>query len=227
MNELYDVLDQVPFLAGEDDETRRSFAALGVPRTVPTGNILYHAGDPCLAMYVVVSGKVKAVLAGEDGRELALHIFGPGDVCGLVAAIDDGPYTGTAITQARSRVAMIPRDRFHAWLLQRPLLQSRILVLLAQMLRHAYDRVGTHALLSVKHRLRAALLEMARAEGTLSALEELVLPRPTHQELAERVGSTRVVISRAIKTLLEEGDDIRMDGRVLRVRLTAVESNGR
>jgi CRP/FNR family transcriptional regulator, cyclic AMP receptor protein len=227
MNELYDVLDQVPFLAGEDEETRRSFAALGISRTVPRGNILYHAGDPCLALYVVVSGKVKAVLAGEDGRELALQIFGPGDVCGLVAAIDDGPHTGTAITLASSRIALIPRDRFHAWLVQRPLLQGRILIQLAQLLRHAYARVGTQALLPVKHRLRAALLDMARADGTLSALEELVLPRPTHQELAERVGSTRVVVSRAIKALLEEEDGIRMDGRVLRVRLTAVEPPGR
>jgi CRP/FNR family transcriptional regulator, cyclic AMP receptor protein len=223
MNELFDILDQVGFLAAEDEATRRSFAELGVCRTVPRGNILFHHGDPCVALYVIVTGKVKVVVAADDGRELALDLFSSGDVCGLVAAVDSGPHTGTAITQASSRIAMIPRDRFHAWLGERPLLQGRILIQMARLLRSAYERVGSQALLSVKHRVRAALLDMARSDGTLSALEELVLPRPTHQELAERIGSTRVVVSRAIKALLEEEDGIQMEGRVLRVRLQSVD----
>jgi CRP/FNR family transcriptional regulator, cyclic AMP receptor protein len=223
MNELYGVLDRVAFIAGEDEQTRRAFADLGTCRSVPRGNILFHDGDPCLALYIVVSGKVKVVLAGEDGRELALDVLGPGNVCGLVAAVDDGPHTGTAITQIASRIAMIPRERFRAWLAERPLLQGRILIQMAQLLRGAYARVGSQSLLSVKDRVKAALLDMAREDGTLSALEYLVLPRPTHQELAERVGSTRVVVSRAIKVLLEEEDGIDMQGRVLRVRLTSVD----
>jgi CRP-like cAMP-binding protein len=94
------------------------------------------------------------------------------------------------------------------------------------MLRSRLQLVSAaRTLLSVKDRVRATLLDMARANGTRSALQELVLPRPTHQEIAERVGSTRVVVSRALKTLLEEEEGISMEGRVLRVRLTAVETD--
>ena len=75
------------------------------------------------------------------------------------------------------------------------------------------------ALLPVKRRVRAAIIEFAQSNGTPVGGDEYVAPRPTHQELAERVGSTRVVVSRVIKELLEEEQAIRMDGRTLRVRL--------
>jgi hypothetical protein len=52
--------------------------------------------------------------------------------------------------------------------------------------------------------------------------QDIVFTRPTHQELAERVGSTRVVISRAMKELLTEQETIAAQGRVLRVRLQAL-----
>jgi len=78
---------------------------------------------------------------------------------------------------------------------------------------------GMQALLPVKRRVRAAIIEFAQSNGTVASGDEYVAPRPTHQELAERVGSTRVVVSRVIKELLDEEEAIRMDGRTLRVRL--------
>jgi CRP/FNR family transcriptional regulator, cyclic AMP receptor protein len=226
MSELLGITHSISFLAQEDAETCRSFAELGSCRTFPRGNILFHHDDACLAAYVIVSGKVKLCLSHEDGRELSLDVFGPGDVVGLVAAIDGKPHTGTAITALESRIAIIPRERFQAWLAARPLLQGRILLEVVELLRHAYKRVGSQALLSVKHRVRETLIAMAIADGDDDGIgihRELVVARPTHQELAERVGSTRVVVSRAIKELLEEEDGISMEGRVLRVRLQAVD----
>jgi CRP-like cAMP-binding protein len=87
------------------------------------------------------------------------------------------------------------------------------------MLRNVYERVGMQTLLPVKRRVRAAIIEFAQANATTVRGDEYIAPRPTHQELAERVGSTRVVVSRVVKELLEEEEAIRMDGRTLRVRL--------
>lgn len=224
MNEIMTVLPRVPFLRDEDQETWESLAAIASCRTFPKGNILFHDGDPCLAIYLIVSGRVKLVLAGEDGRELALEMFEPGDICGMIGTLDNGPHAGTAMTLTTARIAIIPGDSFRRWLSERPRLHQTIVVLLTQMLRHAYDRVGMQVLLSVKNRVRAELLDLARRDGARDASTELVVRRPTHQEIAERVGSTREVVSRALKTLLEEDDGIQMEGRVLRVSLRSVES---
>ncbi len=223
MNDLLEVLPRVFFLHDQGDATRRSFAELGVCRTFPKGNILFHHGDPCYAAYVIISGRVKLTVAAEDGREFALEVFGPGDVCGLLATLDAGPHNGTAITASTCRIAVVPRDRFQAWLTEHPLLQQTIVAALVKMLRGVYERVGMQALLPVKRRVRAALIEFAQNNGTSTDWHEYVAPRPTHQELAERVGSTRVVVSRAVKELLDEGDSIRMEGRTLRVRLDVGE----
>jgi CRP-like cAMP-binding protein len=118
---------------------------------------------------------------------------------------------------------VVPRDRFQAWLTAHPLLQQTIVAALVRMLRSVYARVGMQALLPVKRRVRAALIEFAQNHGSTNGSNEYVAPRPTHQELAERVGSTRVVVSRAIKELLEEDDLIQMEGTTLRVRLDMAE----
>jgi CRP/FNR family cyclic AMP-dependent transcriptional regulator len=217
MNDLLDVLPRVFFLHDQDEATRRSFAELVMVRNFPKGNILFHHGDPCFAAYLIVSGRVKLTVAADDGREIALEVFGPSDICGMIATLDAGPHNGTAITVANSRIGVIPRERFQAWLNGHPLLQQSIVAALVKMLRSVYERVGMQALLPVKRRVRAALIEIAQNNGTASDSHEYVAVRPTHQELAERVGSTRVVVSRVIKELLEEEHWIRMDGHTLRV----------
>ena len=49
----------------------------------------------------------------------------------------------------------------------------------------------------------------------------IVFTRPTHQELAERIGSSREVISRILKELLES-DFLGAEGRVIRVSESAL-----
>lgn len=218
MSDLLDVLPRVFFLHDQDDATRRSFAELAMCRSYPKGNVLFHHGDPCFAAYVVISGRVKLTLAGDDGREFALEVFGPGDVCGLIALLDAGPHNGTAVTLSPCRVGIVPRERFDAWMTTHPLLQRTIMVALVGMLRGVYERAGMQALLPVKRRLRAALIQLAQTNGAPPDGPDLVVARPTHQELAERIGSTRVVVSRVMQELLTEEPWIRMDGRTLRVR---------
>ena len=226
MNELLPVTPALFFLRDQDEETRASFAALGACRTFPKHNILFHHDDPCHSAFVIVSGKVKLVLATDDGRELALETLGPGNICGLIATFDGGPHMGTAITLTQTRIAIIPIERLQSWLAQHPTLHQKITVVFAQMVRHAYERAGMQALLNVKSRIHATLLDIAREDGTsLPGSPDVVAPRPTHQELAERIGSSRVVVSRVLKELLEEERSISIEGRTLRVKLRAVEAS--
>ena len=124
MIEVSPVLADVCFLRGLDEPTLASFAALGNARTYPRGNVLYHYGDPCHTLYVVITGRVKLGIIGEDGREVALDVQNPGDVCGLVASVDDGPHVGTSITVARSRLLAVPTAHFRAWIAEQQAAQQ-------------------------------------------------------------------------------------------------------
>jgi CRP/FNR family transcriptional regulator, cyclic AMP receptor protein len=218
--ELETVLAQVFFLRGQEPEVRSELTRLAVCRGYPRGNLLYYRGDRSDAVYIMISGRVKIALANEDGREVVLSVIRPGSVFGLVEALDQGPHTGTATTLTECRLARVPVDRFLAWLRGRPVVHHTLVIGLAQMLRDAYEKVGEQALLSVKRRLHAALMEIARSEGKHQG-DQVVFVLPTHQELAERVGSSRVVVSRTLKELLVE-EDLSAAGRVIRVPLSAL-----
>jgi CRP/FNR family transcriptional regulator, cyclic AMP receptor protein len=219
---LESTLEQVFFLRGSAEEDRRELARLAICRHYPRGNLLFYHGDPCDSVFIVISGRVKLSLISDEGREMVLTVLGPTDVFGLVAALDAGPQFGTAIATSDCHLAKIPRDRFLAWFQQRPGLHHSVLAEMAAQLRRSYEKLGELALLPVKKRLYATLLEIARQEGRPAKGDNVVFERPTHQELAERVGSTRVVISRLLKELFDEEDDLTAQGKVIRLPLTTL-----
>lgn len=218
--DFLEVLDEVPFLTGADAGVREELTRMATVRRFPKGNILFYEGDPGGAVYLVLSGRVKVSMISEEGREVTLAVFRRGGMLGLVAALEEATHMGNASTLTDASLARFQGDELAGWLKRHPELQSAVLREFAAMIRAAYEKIGEQALLSVKERLRLALLDIARAEGRRGSDDEVTFVRPTHQELADLVGSSRVVISRILKELLEEETALAAKGRVIRVSLT-------
>lgn len=188
----------------------------------PRGNILHYRGDTDDAIYVVIRGKVKIVLTSEEGREVVIDLLRPGDLLGLVAAASRNSHPAHAITATESRLAKFKRDAFLSWVESQGLMADLIWRQLAQRVRHAYNRIGEHVLLDVKARLMLTLLEIAEYEGEpASEGAEIVFTRPTHRELAERIGSSREVVTRLLSELLES-DMLNAEGKIIRVPYSAL-----
>jgi CRP/FNR family transcriptional regulator, cyclic AMP receptor protein len=217
------VLEQLFLLRACDAAAAAEFMGLAHCHAYPKGNLLYYHGEPVDALYVVLSGHVNVSMMHEDGREVLLASVRPPNVLGLVAALDGGNHAGTAVTGAPCSLARIRRDDFLRFLAAHGELYQPIAAQLASLLRVAYERLGEQALLPVKKRLLAALIQMARDEGFARADgDEVTFVRPTHQELAARVGSSREVVTRVLKQLLEEEEALSAQGRVMRVVLHSV-----
>jgi CRP/FNR family transcriptional regulator, cyclic AMP receptor protein len=219
--------DRVPSPRDADPDARRELAQIARIHPYPKGNILFYDGESADAVYIVVDGKVKISFVSEEGREVVLAIMRPGGTVGLLGALDDrAAHVGTAITITDARLARIPRDAYLAWFDRHTHLHRIVLGDFAHMLAHAYQKIARQALLPVKQRLLAALVEIARTDGRPGADEEggqVEFVRPTHQELAEIIGTTRVVVSRLLKELVhEEGAIAESGGKVMRVALKKV-----
>lgn len=217
--EIEQVLAQVGFLQPETIGSLQHLAAHAVPRSYPKGNVLFCHGDPSSEIYLVLTGRVKVSLLSEEGREVILAMSRPAQLIGLDAVLDDGRNFGTATTVTRCRLARIDRDAFLGWLKESPAAQTALLGELARRLHDAWEKIGEQALLPVKRRLLMTLIELAREEGTLEPGGPVSFVRPTHQQLAELIGSSRVVVSRILKELLEEQTAFAADGNVIRVFL--------
>lgn len=220
--ELCDAATRVPFLRDVNDQGLKELAAIARCHDYPKNNILFYQGDPPDSAYLVVSGRVKLTLMNEEGREVVLTIVRPGGLLGLIAAADQGTQPANAITVTPSRIASFLTDEFVAWLEKYGLLRQVLMNELGLRLREAYHKIGEHALMAVKERLLYALLDIADREGEPEPDGEgVIFTRPTHQELANRIGSSREVVSRVLKELLES-DLLQAEGRVIRVPESAL-----
>lgn len=217
-------LDTVFFVPKQDPSASEELARVAIVHTYPRGNILSYHGEPADTICIVLEGRLKISLISDEGREVVLATIRPGGVFGVIAALDDGSHIGTATALTECVLAKIPREAFLSWLMRHPTAQGPLLVEFARQLRNAYEKIGEQSLLPVKKRLLAALVEIARSEGRpATGSDEVEFVRPTHEELAQLVGSSRVVISRLLKELLSEEEAIAAQGRVIRVSLEKVE----
>src|SRR5919106_5247127 len=190
-------------LFATDDAALEELAGIAMCHDYPKNNVLLYAGDPARAVFLVMSGAVKVSLMNEEAKEVVIGIERTGGLVGLVPLIDGGGQPANAVTIAPSRLGRFNGTELLSWVEARPEVASALRRGLASAVRQAYQKIGEHALLSVKERLLYTLLEIAEQEGELGPEGAWIFTRPTHQELADRIGSSREVVSRLLKELLE------------------------
>ncbi len=222
-DDLADTFSKFALFEGVGAEELQALAALALCHDYPKNNFLSYRGDPAAAVFLVVSGRVKIILTNEEGREVIVSLLGPGGVFGLTSALDDGDQLASAVTIEPAEIAKFNGKAFIRWTGSSPGARAALVRELNRRVRELNQKIGAHALLSAKDRLLATLLEIADAEGEQEpGGTEITFTRPTHQELAHRIGSSREVVSRLLaelrdSELLEAGA-----GRVLRVPLSAL-----
>ncbi len=208
--------------AGASEEGFLELASIARCHVYPKNNVLFYQGDVARSVYLVIDGQVRVSLTNEDGKEVSLNVIGPGRLVGLCSMLDRGTQPATVSTACESHLAQFGRRDLREWYEREELAEKALIVELSRNLRHAYQKIGEHALMSVKARLFSALLEIAESDGELQAEgQDLVFVRPTHQELADRIGSSREVVSRVLKQLLDS-EMLRAEGRVIRVSPSAL-----
>ncbi|MTJ82087.1 MAG: Crp/Fnr family transcriptional regulator [Telmatospirillum sp.] len=100
------------------------------------GEIIYHEGDPCDAVYVVVSGRVELFRETSDGTVILSRV-GPIEMFGETDSLSDGVRESSARALSRTRVKMVPRSEFMVWVQNDPSAGLRVLGLLVERLRMA------------------------------------------------------------------------------------------
>jgi CRP-like cAMP-binding protein len=200
MPDMLDTLRRVPLFThlGSDELGRVATAAR--ERSYPRNSVILFADDPGDALYVVVTGQVKVVLIGEDGREVILAVLGQGDFFGEMSLIDDQPRSAHVIAMEDANLLVLRREDFQSALQEHPHIALGLLQAMSRRLRRADDKIGGLVLLDVLGRVARLLLEMAdENDGTT------VTKKVTHHTIAQMVGSSRETVSRTMRELTERG----------------------
>jgi CRP/FNR family transcriptional regulator, cyclic AMP receptor protein len=191
------------------DSLLNAISARGGVRHYPANAVLVNEDDLSDSLYVIVKGRVKAYGAGTDGREVIYGTQGAGEYFGEMT-LDGGPRSASVMTLEPTSCAVIPGAEVRGLLADHPDFALHLVHKLIGMVRSSTEHVKSLALDDVYGRVARLLRKMAREEDGV-----LVLPdRLTQQEIAERIGSSREMVSRIFKPLLTGGYIEMRGGRI-------------
>ena len=181
-------------------DTLRAIAASGVVRQFPKNAVLINEGEHGDSLFIVLSGKVKVYASNEAGKEVVIDFHGPGEYVGEMS-LDGSPRSASIMTVEPTTCAVVGRAHFREFILAHPDFALHLIEMLIRRVRHTTESVKSLALSDVYGRLVRLLLSLAvEHDGRLVVPEKL-----TQQDIAERVGASRDMISRLMKDLVGGG----------------------
>ena len=198
-------LAKVPVFGALDEEARAELARYLKPARHKKEAVIVSREEPGTALFLLVAGKVKVVLYGPSGREVILSMLKDGDFFGEMSLLDGQPRSASVVAIADSEVLILDRGDFVRFVENRPSVGLSMLAEMSRRLREADAKIGSLALLDVYGRVARALLDLAKKEGEETEQGVVVKDRPTHQQLAGMVGTSRETVSRVMSELQKQG----------------------
>jgi len=102
-----DALRSVPLFEGLNPKQLDSIHAVAQTREYDKETILFREGDTGDSLYLILSGRVKALLMAEDGREVILAFLGPGEIVGEMALFNPEERRTATVVTAESSTLLI------------------------------------------------------------------------------------------------------------------------
>jgi CRP/FNR family cyclic AMP-dependent transcriptional regulator len=183
-----------------DENALRALAPGGAVRSYAKNVVVVSEGDTTDSLYVILSGRVKAFVSDEDGREAVVNTIGLGDYFGELV-LDGGPRSASIMTLEPCRLFVIPQADVERLLVGNPAFAQDLLRKLIGKVRSLTGRVADLALKDVYARLVKFIEENALDKQGRRVISE----RLTQSDIAERIGGSREMVSRILKDLAAGG----------------------
>lgn len=199
-----DLLRTIDLFADLTDREAETVLGLMHERVLPRGAPIFHQHDQAGGLYLILSGSVKISRAGRDGREVTVAVLRAGNFFGEMSLIDGQPRSASAAAVQSSRLLVLDREHFQRQVLAHPRIVVKLLRELSKRIRAANQSIENLALGSVYDRLFHLLGHLGRRTplkdggGTVERI-------PTHQEIAEMVGSSRETVTRTLSQMEKKG----------------------
>ena len=199
-----ELLRRIDLFTHLSDTETDSVLALMRELRVKKGDIIFHQFDESGGLYLILEGSVKISRIGRDGREVTIAILREGNFFGEMSLFDGQPRSATATAGRGSRFLVLDRESFLNGVLSMPGIVAKLLQELSKRLRAANQSIEHLALGTVFDRLFHFLGHLGRHFENVAG-ETVISERPTHQELAELVGSSRETVTRTLAAMEKQG----------------------
>lgn len=188
----------------------RRLAQRGELKRFRKGHRLIDEGEYGDTIFIILAGRVRVFGSGRSDsnnrdREITYGTYGVGEYIGEIS-LDGGPRSASVEALEPCECAVVTRQTLLQHIAEHPEFAFDLLAKVIRRARAATLSAKQLALNDVYGRLTLLLNELATAQpdGT-----RLIAERLTHQEMANRLGCSREMVSRLVKDL--EGSYLSVD----------------
>ena len=153
-------------------------------------------GQIVRTMPLIISGTVKVSRADEEGRELLLYYVNSNESCAMTftCCMQHQPSEIKAVAEEDVTMIALPVSVMDEWLIKYPSWKNFVMNTIRNRFNELLKAIDQIAFQNMDQRLIHYLKEKSKATG--SALINL-----SHEQIAQELATSRVVISRLLKKL--------------------------
>jgi CRP-like cAMP-binding protein len=215
-NTTLSILQKVAIFSGLSEPEFAFLTSRVVQKKFGEGELVFTEGEACVGLYVIESGHVRIFKSSAGGREQVLSIDGPGSSIAEVPVFDGGNYPASAQAVTPVTLLFFSKQDFRALCVQHPDVALKVLRVVGSRLRRLVGIIEELSFTTVRHRLAALLVRLAKSEGTTGSGGITFTLPVNNNELAAQIGTVRELVSRNMSRLQAEGLIV-IDGRVIAV----------
>ena len=186
------LLGSFPFLTEASPEFQRIFFNAATPIHIPAGHTIAEEGSECAQLALVLEGNVRVFKMAPKGREITLYRINRGDSCILTASclMSHTPFPAIAMAETELDAVIIPAQFARAWITQYQPWAGFVFGLVSKRLAEVITVLESVTFHRMDVRIAAYLMDKTENPENLAI---------THQEIADDLGTSREVVSRALK----------------------------
>ncbi len=188
----------------------RALAKRGTVRRYRKDTVVMEEGDRGDLMLIMLTGRLRAYSASQHtDREVTYGVYGAGDLVGEMS-LDGGARSASVITLETTVCSIVTRETVRSYIAEEPEFAFDLIARVIERARRATHTARSLALTDAYGRLSELLTGLAVVQGDGTKLIE---ERLTHQEIANRIGCSREMVSRLMKDLEVGGYLASTEGR--------------
>jgi CRP/FNR family transcriptional regulator/CRP/FNR family cyclic AMP-dependent transcriptional regulator len=200
--EMLDFALNVPLFKGLATREAAAICSALVARTFREGEVVVREDDrETQTFFMIAAGSVHVVVLSAEGKQTILARMKKGDYFGEMALLDGEPRSASVVAAEECTLLMLYRRSFLDILRKYPAIAIHMLVEFSRRLRRTNRQINTLSLMSVYGRVADFLVRMGREQGERQGSHIVINDRPTHQVMADMVGTSRETVSRIMSQL--------------------------
>lgn len=172
----------------------------GIHKEYEAGSTLLNENSYIRSIPIVMKGSIKVIRTDEDGREILLYYIKSGESC--IMSFLGGLHNETSKVKAEveedAEILFLPVDKIPLLIKEYPQWLDYIFRLYHKRFEELLEIINAIAFRKVDERLLDLLRKKVELTGSTTF-------QVTHERLANELGTARVVVSRLLKKLEEDG----------------------